>query len=324
MYLYRRAGSNPPAYPHRLWQVMKMEVKQDKAYQQALNCLPPLRAAQLSAYDRQGEVEELRLRAGHPPSAKTAKGEIGLELAAVTAEELREILSRASRYSVHSYSESLRNGFVTLAGGHRLGVCGTAASENGQVIGVRGLSSVNLRVARQIPGIEKDIRPWIGEGPPKPVLLLSPPGYGKTTLLREWVRMVSDKGYTVAVADERSEVAALRDGVPQFSVGRCTDVMEGCGKKQAALMLLKTMSPALLALDEITAPEDVEAVAMCAHCGTAVIASAHASGVGELEKRPLYRSLLELQVFGQAVVIGLKDGRREYRLERLEGKPCSN
>ena len=299
-----------------------MEVKQDKAWIQAIGCLPPLRAAQLGALENQREVEELRLRAGRPPSVRRAGGERELELAAVTAQELREILSRAARYSVHSYAESLKHGYITLAGGHRLGICGTAAEENGQVIGVRGLSSVNLRIARQVTDVAAQIAPWIGEDAPQSVLLLSPPGFGKTTLLREWVRLISDRGYTVAIADERSEVAALADGVPQFAVGRCTDVLENCSKKQAALMLLKTMSPALLAFDEITAPEDVEAVSLCAHCGTAVIASAHAADVDDLRQRPLYRALLALHVFGYAVVIERKDGRRNYRMERLEERTC--
>ena len=301
-----------------------MEVKQDKAWQQAIGYLPPLRAAQMASLDGQGGIEEIRLRAGRPPSVKGLSGERPLEMAAVTAEELREVLSRAARYSVHSYAESLRHGFVTLAGGHRLGVCGTAAEENGQVIGVRGLSSVNLRIARQITGVDAQIAPWIGDGAPQSVLLVSPPGLGKTTLLREWVRLVSDKGYTVAVADERSEVAALSDGVPQFEVGRCTDVLENCSKKQAALMLLKTMSPALLAFDEITAPEDVEAVPLCAHCGTAVLASAHAADVDDLRRRPLYRALLALDVFRHAVVIERKNNKRCYRMERLEERTCSS
>ena len=301
-----------------------MEVKQDKAYQQAAGCLPPLRAAQLAAPEGQEEVEELRFRAGRPPAVKTARGERELELAVVTAQELREILSRAARYSVHSYTESLKNGFVTLTGGHRLGVCGTAAEENGKVVGIRGLSSVNLRIARQAWGVDAVIAPWVGEGEPQSMLLLSPPGFGKTTLLREWVRAVSDKGHTVAVADERGEVAALADGVPQFAIGRCTDVLENCSKKRAALMLLKTMSPALLAFDEITAPEDVEAVSLCAHCGTAVLATAHAAGTDDLRRRPLYRSLLELGVFRRAVVIGRRDGKREYRMERLEERTCSS
>ena len=298
---------------------MQMEGKQDRAYMQAIACLPPPRAAELALLDGQQQIEEVRLRVGWPPSVRTASSEQQTAFAPVTAQELRETLSRAARYSVHSYAESLR-----LGGGHRLGLCGTVAEENGQVIGVRGLSSVNLRVARQITEVDEVIRPWIGAGEMQSVLVLSPPGFGKTTLLREWVRLVSEAGHPVAVADERGEIAALLDGAPQFALGRCTDVLENCAKKQAAFMLLKTMSPELIAFDEITAPEDVEAVSLCAHCGTAVLASAHAADVDDLCRRPLYRALLELHVFERVVVITRENGKRCYRIQELEGKPCSN
>ena len=223
---------------------------------------------------------------------------------------------------MHSYTDSLRHGFLTLSGGHRLGICGTAAEEDGRVIGVRGLSSINLRIAHQAEDLQAQIARWIGTDEPQSALLLSPPGYGKTTLLREWVRYFSDRGFTAAIADERSEIAALADGVPQLAVGRCTDVMEGCSKWQAAVMLLKTMSPALLALDEITAPEDAKAVSLCTHCGTAVIACAHAAGLDDLRQRPIYRELLALGVFHQAVIIEKRDGQRVYRMERWEETKC--
>ena len=301
-----------------------MERKQDRAWQQAIRCLPPPRAAALAALDGQDGIEELRLRAGLPPSVRRAGREEGLVMPPVTAEELRDTLSRAARWSVHSHTDSLRNGFVTLAGGHRLGVCGQAATENGQVAAIRGVSSLNLRVARQHPALAAQIAPWIGTGAPQSALLVSPPGLGKTTLLREWVRLISDRGYPVAVADERSEVAALADGAPQFAVGRCTDVLDGCAKKQAALMLLKTMSPALLAFDEITAPADVEAVSLCAHCGVAVLATAHAADADGLRRRPLYRRLLALGVFRRAVFIGWKGKERVYRMEEWEESICSS
>ena len=272
--------------------------------------------------DRQEDIEELRFRAGQPPSAKTAAEETPLALEAVTSAELREILSRAAQYSLHSYTDSLRHGFVTLAGGHRLGVCGTAAEEDGRILGVRGLSSINLRIAHQAEDLQEYIARWVGTDKPQSTLILSPPGYGKTTLLREWVRYFSDRGFTAAVADERSEIAALADGVPQLAVGRCTDVMEGCSKWQAAVMLLKTMSPALLALDEITAPEDAKAVSLCTHCGTAVLACAHAAGLADLRRRPLYRKLLALGAFHQAIIIEKQDGRRVYRMERWEESEC--
>ena len=127
---------------------MKMD-KRKAAFRQAISCLPPIRRAQLERLDRPEDIEELRFRAGQPPAARTAVGERPLPLEAVASAELREMLSRAAQYSVHSYTDSLRHGFLTLSGGHRLGICGTAAEEDGRVLGVRGLSSINLRIAHQ-------------------------------------------------------------------------------------------------------------------------------------------------------------------------------
>ena len=161
---------------------MKMD-KRKAAFRQAISCLPPIRRAQLERLDRPEDIEELRFRAGQPPAARTAVGERPLPLEAVASAELREMLSRAAQYSVHSYTDSLRHGFLTLSGGHRLGVCGTAAEEDGRVLGVRGLSSINLRIAHQAEDLQAQIARWIGTDEPQSTLLLSPPGYGKTTLL---------------------------------------------------------------------------------------------------------------------------------------------
>ena len=246
---------------------MKMD-KRKAAFRQAISCLPPIRRAQLERLDRPEDIEELRFRAGQPPAARTAVGERPLPLEAVTSAELREMLSRAAQYSVHSYTDSLRHGFLTLSGGHRLGICGTAAEEDGRVLGVRGLSSINLRIAHQAEDLQAQIARWIGMDEPQSALLLSPPGYGKTTLLREWVRYFSDRGFTAAIADERSEIAALAD------------------------------------------------------CGTAVIACAHAAGLDDLRQRPIYRELLALGAFHQAVIIEKQDGQRVYRMERWEETKC--
>ena len=278
---------------------------------QAIACLPEERAAALSRVTEQERIEELRLRCGEAPSVRIGGAERPLSLAPVTADELRETVSRAARYSVHSYAESMRQGFLPLEGGHRLGLCGTAVAENGSVTGVRRISSLNLRVARQIDALDDILAPYIGEGAPFSLLVLAPPGCGKTTLVREWVRLVSDAGHTTAVADERGEIAGLAEGVPQFRIGRCTDILEGCTKKQAALMLLKTMSPALVAMDEITSPEDIEAVALCAHCGTAVLAAAHAA-----VQRPAAQTALPAAAVARRVRVGADD-RAEGRETKL-------
>ena len=142
---------------------------------QAIACLPEERAAALSRVAEQERIEELRLRCGEAPSVRIGGAERPLSLAPVTADELRETVSRAARYSVHSYAESMRQGFLPLEGGHRLGLCGTAVAENGSVTGVRRISSLNLRVARQIDALDDILAPYIGEGAPFSLLVLAPP-----------------------------------------------------------------------------------------------------------------------------------------------------
>ena len=179
-----------------------MENRQDAAWREAIACLPETRAAMLRGIAMQDKIEELRLRCGEAPGVRTGGREQTLALPPVTADELRETVSRASRYSLHSCAESMKNGFLPLAGGHRLGLCGTAVTENGAVTGVRRISSLNLRVARQIETIDRILLPFAAENPLLSLLVLAPPGCGKTTLVREWVRLVSDAGHTVAVAHE--------------------------------------------------------------------------------------------------------------------------
>lgn len=289
---------------------------------QAIACLPEERAAALSRAAAQERIEELRLRCGEAPSVRIGGAERPLSLAPVTADELRETVSRAARYSVHSYAESMRQGFLPLEGGHRLGLCGTAVAENGSVTGVRRISSLNLRVARQIDALDDILAPYIGEGTPFSLLVLAPPAAARRRSCASGCGSFRTPGTPQPLRTSAARSQALPRACQQFRIGRCTDILEGCTKKQAALMLLKTMSPALVAMDEITSPEDIEAVALCAHCGTAVLAAAHAAGLNDLRRRPLYRRLLSLGVFERVLTIEQKDGKRSYRMEKTEGTTC--
>ena len=149
------------------------------------------------------------------------------------------------------------------------------------------------------------------------VLILSPPGYGKTTFLRECIRQLSDSGKRVSVADERGELAAVHRGVPQFDLGKASDIMSGVPKAQAVMMLLRAMNPQIIAMDEISSPEDVEAAETASGCGVRLIATAHAADKSELYRRPVYKRLLELGVFKNTVVIENRCGRRSYSYEEL-------
>lgn len=279
---------------------------------QASGCLaPPLRdeLERLSAAQQQ-LCEEIRLRVGQPLTVTVQGREKAVGSRKLGKKDLEDTLSRATEYSVHTFAESLGQGFVTVQGGHRIGVCGQAAVRDGKVLSFRSLSSLNIRVARQVLGaagreLIDQLREQNGV---HSALFLSPPGRGKTTLLRDLARQLSDSGVRTGLADERAELAALYRGQPQFDIGRHTDVMDGCPKAEAAMMLLKTMSPQLLVLDEITSQDDVQAAMYAAHCGVAVLASAHAWNMDDFRLRPLYRRLLEVQIFSR--IFSIQHDRR--------------
>lgn len=267
--------------------------------------------------------EELRLRAGRGMSFLWSGGELGVleDPLAVTSHSLRTVLELATGSSYQTAAEQLRRGFYTMKGGHRIGVTGAVARRDGEVVAFRELSSLTIRIARQLYGVARSLEGQLMEDGAFPsTLILAPPGCGKTTLLRELLRLLSDgHGLRTALADERGEVAALWKGVPQLDVGRHTDVLDGCAKAEGMVMLLRSMNPQVLAADEITAPEDINAISMAANCGVSVLATAHGGDVSELERRPLYRKLLAQKVFRRVILIlREEDGARHYRVEALE------
>lgn len=311
---------------------MKNEAYALLRYEQAAELLPRRLknvALELGAEDK-AAAEEFRLRAGRPVSAVLPEGERdlggGRPEAVVQSGDLNLTLDIATQLSAYSSLESLRSGYVTVSGGFRIGVCGTAVVRDREVGNIKNVSSLAVRISRERKGISGPVLRELTEGGEfQNTLILSPPGAGKTTLLRDMIRSLSD-GFSplpplrVAVADERGEIAVCQGGCPQMDVGGHTDVLDACPKAAGMLMLLRAMNPQLLAADEITAPEDVRALEAAANCGVLLLATAHAGGVADLLTRPVYRSLLSLGIFRRAVVIRTAEGRRTYGVEAV---PCS-
>ena len=274
------------------------------ALRQATAALPP---------GVRGRAEELRLRMGRPASLRLPEGERSLDVQ-VTAGLLSAVLENATCASLHAVEDELCRGFVSAPGGVRVGVCGTAVTEPGRgVRTLRDVSSLCIRIPRQISGAGASVIPALRDSS---VLILSPPGGGKTTFLRELVRTVSDAGVRVSLADERGELAGMYGGVPGFDLGRCTDVLTAAPKAEAAMALLRSMAPEVVAMDEISAPEDAAAIETLLGCGVRIFATAHAIAGEDLLRRPVYARLTERGAFQNLVRISGGQPRR-YTVEAL-------
>ncbi len=256
-------------------------------------------------------AEEIRLRLFHPPTLLLPEGERKMGKEPVGEAEIAHVLDRASRSSLHSVQRELRQGFISAGGGIRLGVCGTV-SGNGATEGIRDVSSLAIRIPHEVRGAGEEIMDRL-----KPfdssVLIISPPGGGKTTFLRELIRVASDSGKRVCLCDERGEVAASWRGKPGFELGEHTDILSGAPKAEGIMMLLRAMNPQIIALDEISASADAGALEQALCCGAEVFATAHGRSLEELKRRRHYKALLDMGLFKKAVIISGR-GRRCYEV----------
>ena len=255
------------------------------------------------------QAEEIRLYCGRGAVVVLGDGAVPLR-GGVTREDMERVLETASRSSLHTVLDSLRLGYLTAPGGYRIGICGTAALREGQVLGFQQFSSLCIRIPRQERCVPPELAARLMD---KSVLILSPPGGGKTTFLRDLVRIASNAGKRVCLVDERAELAASEGGVPRFDVGRNTDVLSGCPKSIGTEMLLRSMAPQVIAMDELGAG-DTESVRQAAYSGVHIWASIHCASPEELGRRELPPG-----VFQRAVHILRCGGKRLYR---GGGLPC--
>lgn len=245
------------------------------------------------------DIAEIRLRAGRCAAAVTVSGKIIPCSAPFSEKDIADCFAELCRYSVHSYSREIAEGFITLDGGHRVGLCGTAVMSGGAVVSVKDISSLNIRIAREVRGCAEELYGRFFEGGLCSLLLAGRPMSGKTTLLRDLSRMLGEK-YRVALIDSRNELSASVRGLPTLDVGENTDVLCGYTKPAGIMTALRSLSPDVIICDEIG--DDYDAVEQCLFCGVKVIAAAHAGSLSELSRRRGTDRLLPL--FDCAAVIG--------------------
>ena len=274
------------------------------AWKELLGILPLWMRNEVDRFGKE-TLQELRLRLHAPPELRLGSGSIWLERK-ITADDLKQCVNNASRYSPWN-AVTVEQGYLTAPGGHRIGLCGEAVCRGGSMAGIRDVSSLCIRVARDFPGIAGEIGQLDGS-----LLILGAPGWGKTNWLRDLSRQRSDMGCQTAVVDERRELFPMGDC---FFPGKCTDILIGCPKREGISTVLRTMGPDCIAVDEITAEEDCNALLEAGRCGVQLLATAHGTGIREIRNRRIYRELRDGRLFDYVVVMN-RD--KSWRVERMD------
>lgn len=229
----------------------------------------------------------------------------------ITKNEIKETMEYISNYSLYAFEEEIRQGFITISGGHRIGISGKTIIQGNHIKGMKHISYINIRLAHQVKGCADKVMPYLINEKTRGIyhtLIISPPKCGKTTLLRDIIRQISNGSYrfdgmNVGVVDERSEIGACYMGVPQNELGIRTDILDCCPKAKGMMMLIRSMSPQVIAVDEIGSKEDLEAINHVINCGCKLIATVHGSSLEDVKSKPILGELLQNRVFERYIVL---------------------
>ena len=266
------------------------------------------------------KLQEIRLRAGMPLMMiydgkeyfMSLKGELTHNIRnayIVTSAEIKETMEYVSNYSRYAYESEISQGYITIQGGHRVGVAGRIVWDGKKIKNINYISFLNIRLAHQIKGCADKVMPFIRDYSGfKHTLIISPPRCGKTTLLRDIIRMAADgdekhAGLTVGVVDERSEIGACYMGCPQNDLGCRSDVLDGCPKSDGMMMLVRSMSPDIIAVDEIGSKADIDAIGYVMNCGIKLIATVHGKDMDEIRNKPILGQMVKERMFQRYVLL---------------------
>ena len=265
------------------------------------------------------DIEEIRLRTNKPIILKNSSGN-NLLIHIVSKEELLETFQKVCEQSIYSYQKQICEGFITIKGGHRVGITGSCVIENEKIININYISSLNIRIAREKKDVSNNILNYIlNENDVNNTLIISKPGCGKTTILRDLVRKISTKK-TCGIVDERGEIAAMYKGEPQNDIGILSDVMDNCTKSDGMKMLIRSMSPEVIVCDEIGSKQDIEAInyAMCS--GVKGIFTAHGNSLEEIKLNEQIKELLEKYIVQIIIILDDKKRGEIKNIYKLENK----
>ena len=270
-----------------------------------INKIPP---------NQKAELEETRIRINRPIEM-TMKGTPRFLSYVIQPEDAFQLMNKISHFSIYTLEEELKQGFITVSGGHRIGLAGRVILEGGKVKAIRDISSFNIRIAREKVGIAEPLIPYIYQGSWMHTMVIGPPQTGKTTLLRDIARIASSgfgargiQASKVGIVDERSEIAGCVNGIPQLTFGDRLDVLDACPKAEGMMMMIRSMSPDILVVDEIGRKEDTEAIQEAVHAGITLMMTTHGTSIEEVKNRPSLRNILEQQIFHRFVVLSRASG----------------
>ena len=270
-----------------------------------LSCLPCNLAQAIKKVNTE-KLEEIRIRCERPVILKTENNEIIIDYK-VNKTEIMSIIQLFCNNSIYAYQNQICEGFITILGGHRIGISGTCVIKEGKVININNIYSLNIRIAREINNASIDLLKYILDTQNNSIyntLIISPPGAGKTTILRDLVSKISNgipnigfKGINVTVIDERSEISAMYRGIPQNNIGIRTDVLDNIPKTIGIKMAIRTLAPKVIVADEIGNLNDAEIINYAICSGVKGIFTAHGDSMEDLYNNPELQKLIKLQIF---------------------------
>ncbi|NSL50377.1 stage III sporulation protein AA [Calidifontibacillus erzurumensis] len=293
--------------------------------EELFHILPKTIAERIKQYSEsvQEKIEEIRIRIERPLELVISGEPFYPNGYIVTKQDGLNLLNKLSDYSIYTLEEELKRGFITVKGGHRVGLAGKVITEQGRVKAIRDIASYNIRIAKEKIGICEPYLPYVYNGKWLSTMILGSPQTGKTTMLRDFARFISMglyeqniPAFKVGIVDERSEIAGCVKGIPQHQFGPRIDVLDACPKAEGMMMMIRSMSPDVLVVDEIGRMEDSEAILEAINAGVSLFVTVHGSSLDDLYKRPSIRPLLDLQVFDRFIELVRFNGPGTVKLIR--------